>query len=105
MNNVSLQEFAKCLSNSDVKVLEKLVSKKHRKFVKFFDLMKDYTSYIKKMTYEFTDDDTLSITLKFTKNVSFDEKKDLIREMGESGYVVNAEVNGRDAKISIIKSE
>ena len=101
----SLTEYASALSNSRMEVLEELICKKYRKFIRFFRLMKDYSEYITKLDYEFTDKDTLSINVSFKKSIKLDEKIELIEEMEEQGYNISFKIKGKQMKLVIVHEE
>ena len=47
----SLTEYASALSGSSIDCLEEIVGKKYKKFIRFYDILKDQSEYIKKMEY------------------------------------------------------
>ena len=97
----SLIDYISSLSASSDDILEDIISKKYRKFIKFFTLLKDYTEYITKMEYELSDKDTLSAKITFKKAVKMDEKKELIESWEESGYQIDAKITGKKMKLMI----
>ena len=101
----SLTEYASALSGSSIECLEEIVGKKYKKFIRFYDILKDQSEYIKKMEYEFTDIDELSVSVTFTKSVSLDDKKDLISEMKKAGYKIDAKITGKKVKLKITYKE
>lgn len=103
--NKSLTDYAASLSGSNIEILEEIIKKKYRKFVKFFNLMADYTEFISKFEYEFSDESTLSINVTFTKAVKMDDKKDLIAEWKKSGYGVESTISGKKMKVVITYAE
>ena len=86
---------------------EDLIGNKYRKFLNFFEIVKDYSEYIKTMEYEFTENgDTLSVKITFTKDVTLDDKKELINEMKESGYSVEkSKLKAKQMKLKITYKE
>ena len=101
----SLTDYAAALAGSDLDTLDELISKKYRKFLRFFGLIREYTKDVKKVKYEITSQDELRILITFTKNVSLDEKKDLIKEMENAGYKVTSEIDGKKMKLRILYKE
>lgn len=101
----SLTDYAASLSGSNIEILEEIIDKKYRKFVKFFNLMKDYTDDISKIEYEFSDDTTLSVKIEFTKSVKLDDKKELISSWEQSGYQIDYTISGKKMKVEIIYPE
>ena len=101
----SLTDYAASLSGSNIEILEEIIAKKYRKFVKFFNLMKDYTDDISKIEYEFSDDATLSIKIEFSKSVKLDDKKELIAGWKKSGYDIDYKISGKKMKLVIIYPE
>lgn len=101
----SLSEYASSLANSDIDVLEDLISKKYRKFIKFFALIRDFSEYIQKLDYEFDADDVLSVKITFSKQVDLDDKKELISDMKKSGYKVDSDISGKKMKLTIKYAE
>lgn len=101
----SLTEYASVLSGSSINCLEEIVGKKYKKFIRFYAILKDQSEYIKKMEYEFTDIDQLAVSVTFTKNVSLDDKKDLISDMKKAGYKIDSKITGKKVKLKITYKE
>lgn len=101
----SLTDYAASLSGSNIEILEEIIEKKYRKFVKFFNLMKDYTDSISKIEYEFSDETTLSVKINFTKSVKLDDKKELIDGWFKAGYRIDYKIDGKKMKVVIIHPE
>lgn len=101
----SLTDYASALAESDFKILEEIIDKKYRKFVRSFQLIKDHSSEIAKIKYDESDSDTLSIAVEFTKTVKLDDKSDLIKEMESTGYAINYKITGKKIKLTIKKEE
>ena len=99
--NESLTDYAAALSGSDMDTLDDIITHKYRKFLKFFSLVRDHTSEIKKLEYEFTAADTLAISITFTKKVSLSDKMDMICDMEKSGYKIDATYTGKKVKLKI----
>ena len=96
----SLTEYASALSGSSIKYLEEIINIKDKN-----SNLKDQAEYIKKMEYEFTDIDELCVSVTFTKNVSLDDKKELIAEMKEAGYKIDSKITGKKVKLKITYKE
>lgn len=101
----SLTDYASALAQQDPAVIEELIGKKYRKFIRFFSLLKDYTDDIVKLKYELSNEDTLSVQITFSKEVSLSEKKELIDEMRESGYKIEEKKSKKKMKLSITFEE
>ena len=101
----SLTEYASALSCSSIERLEEIVGRKYKKFIRFYAILKDQSEYIKKMEYEFTDIDELSVSVTFTKNVSLDDKKELIAEMKEASDKIDSKSTGKKVKLKITYKE
>ena len=90
----SRTEYASILSCSKIEYLEEIVGMKYKKFIRFYEILKDQSEYIK-------DIDELSATIVFTKNVSLDDKKDMISEMKAAGYKIDSKITGKKVKLKI----
>lgn len=101
----SLTEYASSLSGSNIDIFEEIIKKKYRKFIKFFQLMKDYNDSISKLEYEFSDANTLSVNVKFKKSVKMDEKQELISSWKKSGYSVKYVLGDKKMKLDIVYPE
>lgn len=101
----SLTDYASALAAEDPAIIEELIGKKYRKFIRFFALLRDYTDDIVKLKYELSGKDSLSVQITFTKEVSLSEKKELIDEMRENGYEVEEKKNKKKMKLSITHVE
>ena len=103
----SLTDYISALTGTSVETFEDLIGNKYRKFLNFFEIVKDYSEYIKTMEYEFTENgDTLSVKITFTKDVALDDKKELINEMKESGYSVEkSKLKAKQMKLKITYKE
>jgi hypothetical protein len=98
----SLTEYASAISGSDIDILEELVCKKYRKFIRAFRILEDKSDSIKSMKYEVTEDKSvLALNITFTKSISLNDKKDMINEMKDSGYVILAHITGKKMKLQI----
>jgi hypothetical protein len=97
----SLTDYAAKLSGSNIELLEEIVGTKYRKFIRFYEILKDQTDSIKSMEYEFSDKTELSATVTFTKSVSLDNKKDLIAKMEKAGYTITSKITGKKVKLKI----
>lgn len=101
----SLTSYASELSGTDIDLLEEIIGKKYKKFIKFFAIFRDQSEYIKKMDYEFTDDTDLTVHVTFTKSVSLDDKKEMIANMEEAGYKITSKIDGKKVKLKIVYEE
>jgi hypothetical protein len=97
----SLTEYASALSGSSIELLEEIVGTKYRKFIRFYEILKDQSEAIKKMEYEFSDKTELSVNVTFTKSVSLDSKQDLIAKMEQAGYQISSKIDGKKMKLKI----
>lgn len=105
MMKKSMTDYVSALSGSNMEVFEDIIANKYRKFVKFFKIMKDYSEYITKLNYEFSDKNTLSIEITLTKGISLDDKKELLDDMRSKGYEISAKIKGRKIRMDITHSE
>ena len=102
----SLTDYISALTGTSTEMFEDLIGNKFRKFLKFFEIVKDYSEYIKKLDYEVSDKDALIVKIEFTKDVSLDDKKDLISEMKESGYSIEkSKLKSKHLELKIIYKE
>ena len=64
----SLTEYASVLSGKKLSTLEEIVGMKYKKFIRFYEIIKDQSEYIKKMEYVFTDIESLAVDVILTKS-------------------------------------
>ena len=64
----SLTDYISALTGTSTEMFEDLIENKFRKFLKFFEIVKDYSEYIKKLDYEVSDKDALIVKIEFTKD-------------------------------------
>ena len=101
----SLTDYISQLSQSNLDILDDVISNKYRKFITFFQLIRSYHKYIKKLDYEFSNADTLSITITFSKTITLDDKKDFINKLKKSGYLIISKQQGKKLKLTIVYPE
>lgn len=97
----SLSEYMKSLSGSELSILEEVISKKYRKFMKFFSLVSDFSDNILSLKYNFTDQNTLDIELGL-KNTDSDIKTEIKEEMIASGYKIESRKNKKNKKLKLV---
>lgn len=101
----SLTEYASVLSGKKLSTLEEIVGMKYNKFIRFYEIIKDQSEYIKKMEYVFTDIDSLAVDVIFTKSITLDDKKELIHELKDAGYKIDSKITGKKVKLKITYKE
>ena len=101
----SLTEYASVLSGKKLSTLEEIVGMKYKKFIRFYEIIKDQSEYIKKMEYVFTDIDSLAVDVIFTKSITLDDKKELIHELKDVGYKIDSKITGKKVKLKITYRE
>ena len=101
----SLTEYASVLSGKKLSTLEEIVGMKYKKFIRFYEIIKDQSEYIKKMEYVFTDIDSLAVDVIFTKSITLDDKKELIHELKDVGYKIDSKITGKKVKLKITYKE
>lgn len=101
----SLSEYMKEISGNELSILEEIISKKYRKFMNFFSLVKDYSDEIVSIKYNFTENTVLDLELSMKGKTKKELKKDMIQEMMDSGYKVESRCTAKKIKLIITYEE
>lgn len=70
-----IPEFVKVISENDYDIFEEIFTKKYRKFLKLYWIIKDYAKNIVNLKYKSTNDDALKITMTLA-NIDIDKVLD-----------------------------
>ena len=83
-----------------------IISCQYRKFTKFYKSIRNYSSYITKIKYEFFTPEylNLSVTFDIDKSLS-DIKKELESSISGNGYDCKIKIKGKQMKFSIFYIE
>ena len=101
----SLSEYMKQLSGNELSILEEVISKKYRKFMNFFNLVREYSNFIESLKYNFTDMNSLDIELNMKNSKKCEIRKELIEELNLLGYEVESKTSGKKMNLIIIYDE
>lgn len=97
-----LVEYICALSGNDYDLLEEIMIKKYKKFINFFELVRDYGDDIVKLKYNDThDDNILDITITMRGNIKNDIKKELRDSLMKLGYVIDSKIVKRKITVQI----
>lgn len=101
----SLTEYVSALTGTDMEAFEDIIVTKYKKFLKFYEIIKEYSDNVTELEYEFSDDNTLSVNVSFDKDIKID-KDELISDMESSGYVVEkSKIKSKKIKLKITYDE
>lgn len=104
--NKNLTCYINELVGDDIDMLEKLISKQYRKFIRFYKLIEEYSGLITKMRYEFISDSSLDVSVTLdTKRKMENIKKELESLASDGDYELNISVSKKTLKISVILDE
>lgn len=98
-------EYIKALSDKNYDLLEEIVVKKYKKFINFFELVRDYGDDIINLKYNLSDDNILDVTITMKTNVKKSIKKEMVEELEKIGYIINIEVKKRKLNVKITYNE
>lgn len=101
----SLSEYMKELSGNELSILEEVISKKYRKFMNFFNLIREYSEDISSLKYNFTEKNILDIDLLMKTTKKREIREELIEELEHLGYGVESKTNGKKMNLVIIYDE
>ena len=94
------------ITEGNLESLYQLISLQYKKFVRFYSLVKDYSSLITKVKYEFNSPSSLDVVLYFqtTKKLAT-IKKEFDDKIANSDYSGTIEVGKNKLSMSIVLDE
>ena len=95
-----LVEYLGMMSDHKFDNIEEIIDKKYRKFISFFELVRERSDQITDLKYNLSDEDTLDVTITMTRNVKESINEEMKQELEEAGYTVITSINKK--KLSII---
>ena len=95
-----LVEYLGMMSEHKSDNLEEIIDKKYRKFISFFELVKERSEQITNMKYNLSDEDTLDVTITMRSIIKDSINEEIKNELEEIGYNVTTSINKK--KLSII---
>ena len=94
------------MTSGNLDTLEKIVSKQYRKFIRFYNLIREYSELVSKVKYEFNSDSSLDILLYFdTKRNLKSICSEIESKMDDSEYEGSIELSKKTIYISLILDE
>lgn len=94
------------MTEGDLESLHTLITVHYKKFIKFYDLVKEYSDIISKIEYEFNSSSALDVAISFNTKMKLDDIKiDVGNKMMNSNYIGVIEVNNKKLLISITLDE
>ena len=104
--NQNMAEYLNAMTLGDLDSLEEIISHQYRKFVRFYKLVKKFSSAIVKLKYEFGDASSLSVVLTMESASDAKELKSYLdKTLGENDYEGSASVNKKTVNVSVILQE
>lgn len=90
------------LSGDNFDIFENIISKKYKKFMKFYRLVENVSDLVQSLHYNFTSDENLDVGITFNKNVNIDEiRMELENRIDPSKYECDIAANKHTISISI----
>lgn len=94
------------LSGNNFDIFEDIISKKYKKFMKFYRLVENVSDVVQSLHYNFVSDENLDVDVTFKKNVNIDEiRMELENRIDSSKYECDIAVNKHTISISIALME
>jgi len=94
------------MTEGNLESLYQLISLQYKKFVRFYNLVKDYSSIVSKIKYEFKSSSSLDVEIYFnTKRKLENIKEEFDEKILNSDYTGNIEVGKNKLLMSIILDE
>lgn len=100
-----LVEYICALSGCDSDVIEEIIGKKYRKFLNFFELVRDYGDDIVRLQYNLSTGDILDVTITMRGNVKKDISENIKKELEMLGYEITSEIIKRKLHITLMYDE
>lgn len=100
-----LVEYLCALSGSKSDDIEEIVGKKYKKFISFFELVREWSDNIVKLHYNLSDANTLNVTITMRCNVKEDIHDSMKEELVNLGYGVNTEIEKKKMTIILLYDE
>lgn len=98
-------EYIKALSDKNYELIEEIVVKKYKKFINFFELVRDYGDDITNLKYNLSDDNILDVTITMKNNIKKSIKKEMVNELEKIGYIIDVDIKKRKLNIKITYTE
>ena len=98
-------EYIKALSDKNYELIEEIVVKKYKKFINFFELVRDYGHDITNLKYNLSDDNILDVTITMKNNIKKSVKKEMVNELEKIGYIIDVDIKKRKLNIKITYTE
>lgn len=99
----SYTDYLNELSGNRMDILEELITKKYKKFRKFYKIVSKYSSDIAHISYRFSEEDSLDIDITVNSNVDIDKFLHHIDEETEGKYSLEICVDTRVLYMSITR--
>ena len=93
----SMDSYINDMTSGNLDTLEKIISVQYRKFVRFYNLINEYSSLISKLKYEFNSPSSLDVLLYL------DTKRDLNKLCDEIESKMSD--NSYDGDVSVVKKK
>lgn len=101
-----MTEYLNNMTSGSFDTLEKIISLQYRKFVRFYKLVKEYSSLITKLKYTFVDGSTLNIVLVMDPSADMKSiKKELESSIKKSQYEGSIKIQKKNFIISLTLQE
>ena len=95
-------EYIDGLASGDLETFEQIISHQYKKFVRFYRLVENYSSYINSLKYEFNSPVSLDVILVLNTNKNADKiKPELELSIENSDYTGTVDIQGKNLHISI----
>lgn len=100
-----LIEYICALSDNQLDVVDEILVKKYKKFINFFELVRDYGDDIADLTYNLSDDNTLDVIITMRGKVKKDINDGMKTDLEAMGYQVISSIKKNILQITLVYDE
>lgn len=100
-----LIEYICALSDNQLDVVDEILVKKYKKFINFFELVRDYGDDIAVLTYNLSDDNTLDVIITMRGKVKKDINDEMKTDLEAMGYQVISSIKKNILQITLVYDE
>lgn len=100
-----LVEYICALSNNQLEIVDEILVKKYKKFISFFELIRDYGDDITDLIYNLSDVNTLDVTITMRGKVKKDISDEMKTDLEAMGYQVTSGIKKSSLHITLVYDE
>lgn len=97
----SMTEYLSSMSGNNIDKLESIIKNHYKKFLRFYNILKNHSDDCKSFEYEFTSKNKLEVIIKFKKHADIDSiVKNIQTSIDDNKY--DGSITNKNNKVKII---